>query len=381
MRTGVTRYNQGLDANTLNKTASGINTITGLAQTRQELVARNAGEMLLAGIFKSILELICKHQQEPRIIRLRNQWVPMDPREWSDQMDVTVTVGLGNGNKDQMLGHLTMILQTQQAAMQQLGPQNPLVDLGKIYNTLEAIVNNAGLKAVDRFFKDPRNAPPSHPAANRGPDPQMIAAQGEAAAAQARGQAEMMRARAEMLTAQTEAHARLLDSASNAQSELVKAKIAAAANVTAALIKAGAATDQNIHSILGNIFMDAMAHDATAAAQPAMPAAPDDDAQAGAADAGAMPLGAPPGAPPAAPSAAPSTAALTAQGPQPPTPQPQGAVSPEMQALIREVGDGMRAHSFAVQQGMNNHTHALLTAMTRPRKVIRDEDGRPIGVE
>jgi hypothetical protein len=79
-RTGITRYNQGLDANSLNKTASGINTITGYAQQRQELIARNAGEMLVAGIFKSILELICKHQQEPRIIRLRNKWVPMDPR-------------------------------------------------------------------------------------------------------------------------------------------------------------------------------------------------------------------------------------------------------------------------------------------------------------
>src|SRR5690348_12251385 len=105
-RTGITRYNQGLDANTLNKTASGINTITGYAQQRQELIAGNAAEMLVAGIFKSILELVCKHQQEPRFIRLRNQWVPMDPREWQDQMDVTVTVGLGTGNKDQQLGHL-----------------------------------------------------------------------------------------------------------------------------------------------------------------------------------------------------------------------------------------------------------------------------------
>ena len=54
-RTGVTRYNQGLDADTLNKTASGIHLITGFAQMRQELIARNAGEMLVAGIFKKIL--------------------------------------------------------------------------------------------------------------------------------------------------------------------------------------------------------------------------------------------------------------------------------------------------------------------------------------
>jgi len=152
-RTGITRYDQGLDANTLNKTATGINTITGYAQQRQELIARNAAEMLVAGIFRSILELVCKHQQEPRIVRLRNKWVPMDPREWNDQMDVTVTVGLGTGNKDQQLGHLTMILQIQQQAMQQLGPGNPLVGLREIYNTLTKICENAGLKTAAPYFR------------------------------------------------------------------------------------------------------------------------------------------------------------------------------------------------------------------------------------
>jgi hypothetical protein len=190
-RTGVTRYNQGLDANSLNKTASGINTITGYAQARQELIARNAGEMLVAGIFKSILALICKHQQEPRIVRLRNQWVAMNPREWSEQMNVTVTVGLGTGNKDQQLAHLMTVLQIQQQAIeQQGGADGPLVKLANVYNTVKRICENAGLKTAEPYFTDPRSAPPRPPpapgGAAPGPDAQAAAAQGLAAAEQQR---------------------------------------------------------------------------------------------------------------------------------------------------------------------------------------------------
>ncbi len=175
-RTGVTRYNQGLDANSLNKTASGINVITGYAQLRQELIARNAAEMLVAGIFKSILELICKHQAEPRIIQLRGQWVPMNPREWNEQMNVTVTVGLGTGNKDQQLGHLMTVLQIQQQAIaRQGGADGPLVTLNNVYNTVKRICENAGLKTADPYFTDPATPPaaaPGSPPAETGAPPQ-----------------------------------------------------------------------------------------------------------------------------------------------------------------------------------------------------------------
>ncbi len=193
-RTGVTRYNQGLDANSLNKTASGINVITGYAQLRQELIARNAAEMLVAGIFKSILELICKHQAEPRIIQLRNQWVPMNPREWNDQMNVTVTVGLGTGNKDQQLAHLMTVLQIQQQAVgYQGGASGPLVTLPNIYNTVKRICENAGLKTADPYFTDPKSAAPAGPGSGGPPPPDP-----HAMAAQAKAQADRQRAAQEM---------------------------------------------------------------------------------------------------------------------------------------------------------------------------------------
>jgi len=232
-RTGVTRYNQGLDANTLNKTATGINTITGYARQRQELIARNAAEQLVAGIFKSILELVCKHQQAPRVIRLRNKWVQMDPREWNDQMDVTVTVGLGTGNKDQQLAHLTMILQFQQAIMDKLGPQNPLCSLDNVYNTLEKICENAGLKTAGPYFRDP-GAPSAALASERAPQPGPAAPPPDAA-----GEAALARARQEPAI-------RLGEATIAALGNVAKARIAAGADVEAARIKADAAIGRGV---------------------------------------------------------------------------------------------------------------------------------------
>src|SRR3546814_4348791 len=91
------------------------------AQQRIELIARVFAETGVTDLFRKILRLVGAHQNGPRIIRLRNRWVPMDPRSWNSEMDVSVNVGLGTGNRDQMLGHLNAILGIQAQAIQQQG--------------------------------------------------------------------------------------------------------------------------------------------------------------------------------------------------------------------------------------------------------------------
>ncbi len=184
-RTGVTRYTQGMDADTLNKTASGINQIMAAAQQRIELIARVFAETGVTDLFRKILRLVGAHQNQPRIIRLRNRWVPMDPRSWNSEMDVSVNVGLGTGNRDQMLGHLNAILGIQaQAIQQQGGVDGPLVTLGNVYNTLAKIVENAGLKPADAYFTQP-GAPAPVPAPSPRqlppmPDPNLMLLQQQA---------------------------------------------------------------------------------------------------------------------------------------------------------------------------------------------------------
>lgn len=176
-RTGVTRYNQGLHADTLNRTATGINIISNAGQQRPELIARVFAETGVKRAFRLILRLVCRHQRQAEMVRLRNRWVEMDPRGWKDGMDLSVTVGLGTGSKEQKLGHLATIAAKQEQILQLAGLDNPLVSLGNYYNTLRRMVENADLKSPDLYFSDPSEAPPAPPPPPEPPEPGMVLAQ------------------------------------------------------------------------------------------------------------------------------------------------------------------------------------------------------------
>lgn len=151
-RTGVTSYNQGLNADSLNKTASGITQIMTASQQRIELIARIAAEVLLKPIFQGILKLLTDGGMEKLAFRLRDQFVEYDPNEWRNQYDMSINVGLGTGDKAVQAGALQMIYQLQQAGMQ-IG----LADQNNLYHTMSKIVENAGYKDVENFIKDPQN--------------------------------------------------------------------------------------------------------------------------------------------------------------------------------------------------------------------------------
>jgi len=95
---------------------------------------------------------------KPDVIRLRNKWVEVDPRGWKNRKDLSISVGLGAGNKDQQLMHLTTILQMQKEGMQ-IGVTSP----DKIYNALAKLTQNAGFKNPEEFWTNPANNPPPPP--------------------------------------------------------------------------------------------------------------------------------------------------------------------------------------------------------------------------
>lgn len=212
-RTGVTRYTQGLDADTLNKTAFGISQIMAAAQQRIELIARVFAETGITDLFRKILRLVGRHQNGPRIVRLRNRWVPMDPRSWNSEMDVSVSVGLGTGNRDQMLAHLNAILAIQAQAIQQQGGVNgPLVTLDNVYNTVAKIVENAGLKPAETFFTRPEDRPiPQPPPVTLPPMPdlQLVALEQQAKMDAARLALAERKAEAEMALDRTKLEAEM----------------------------------------------------------------------------------------------------------------------------------------------------------------------------
>ena len=156
VRTGVTKYNQGLDSDSLNKTATGISAIMNQTQMRAELIARIFAETGVKDLFRKMFELSVKYQDREKIIQLNNQYVPVMPTEWKNRFNVTIQVGLGTGTKEQQIVILNNILDKQLQAFNLQGQREfPMVSLKNIYNTLSKIVENAGLKTVDSYFINP----------------------------------------------------------------------------------------------------------------------------------------------------------------------------------------------------------------------------------
>ena len=185
-RTGQTAASQGLDPDVLQSTtkAAVTATIRG-AEQHLEMMARLFADGFKK-MFKGILKLVVTHQDRERIVRLRDKWVPIDPRVWDLSMDCSVNVGLGVGTTDERLNVLNQVVLRQQAALEKLGPNNPLVGLGQIRNTLAKMLEISGYPDSNQFFKqvplDYEPPPPEPPK----PSPEELLAQAQMMDIQAR---------------------------------------------------------------------------------------------------------------------------------------------------------------------------------------------------
>ena len=154
-RTGITGTSQGLDPNVLqNTTATAVAMMQNAGAAKVELIARVFAETGVKDLFKCILHLVCKYQDKERIIRLRGKFVAIDPREWSNEYDLSTHVGLGTGNREQQLSMVAMILEKQEKILQAYGPGNPLVTVGQYRATLGRFIEAAGYKDSSEFFKE-----------------------------------------------------------------------------------------------------------------------------------------------------------------------------------------------------------------------------------
>lgn len=194
-RSGVSDKTRGLDADFLhsNQAATSVNQMMSAAEQQIELIARVIAEVGFKVLFRKLYRLIVRHQDEELLFSLRGKFVKVNPASWREDADVVVTVGLGNGNKDQQLMHLNSMLQMTQMVIDQ-GGMGVLTDYNRVYNILSELSKNAGYRDVTRFWLDPKS-PESQQAqkqlaeAQAKPSPDEIKAQAEAQSKQADAQA------------------------------------------------------------------------------------------------------------------------------------------------------------------------------------------------
>jgi predicted GNAT family acetyltransferase len=221
-RTGVNDAQQGLDPNILqNTTATAVAAMQSAAAGKIEMVARIFAETGVKDLFEKILHLLCKYQDKARIIRLRGEYVSIDPREWVNGFDISINVGLGTGNKQEQMAMVAVVLQKQEQILQTQGFNNPLVNLTQYRETLGRFIEAAGYKDSSEFFKE---IPPELEQQIANPQPQQApvdpAVQAYMAQAQAQMQIDQAKAQQEMQLGQQKAEADIMLQQAKAQAEI-----------------------------------------------------------------------------------------------------------------------------------------------------------------
>lgn len=207
-RTGISRQGQGMDPDALDasgqKTAAQVTVEEDGRNARAELIARIFAETGVKRLFRLILKLLVQHQPRERMIRLRNQWVPIDPRGWNTEMDLVVTVGLGVGSKMEQIAKADSVLQTMAEIVQ--SPFAAMVGPQQAYHAVSRKLNAAGVKDVENYLVDPE----SQPQQEQQPDPEMVKAQMEAQQAREELEYEKVKAGAQIELERAKADAKLM---------------------------------------------------------------------------------------------------------------------------------------------------------------------------
>lgn len=200
-RTGVTRKGMGLDPNSLDKTtATGAQLLANESSKRIRMIARIFAETGIRDLFLLAHATLQKHGHKDQVVKLRNRWVTVNPRNWKTRKDMTISVGLGTGSKDQQQAYLMQILNLQKDALAN-GMGGKLVTLRNLYNTVRKLVENSGLKHVDPYFLEPPEQEQDQPQPPP-PDPKLVEAQ-------QRMQAQQMQVQAQIELARWEAEQRI----------------------------------------------------------------------------------------------------------------------------------------------------------------------------
>lgn len=180
-RTGATRYNQGLDAESLNKTATGIQKIMNASQKKTMLIARTFAETGLKDLFLRIHRDLRAGPMKQLVLKLRGKWAPVNPRTWKDRTDLSVQVGMGSGDREMVRAGLTLFGQIQEK-LAMTGSR--LVDEQKLYNTAERMGETFGFEDITAFLNNPAEMGPAQPK-QPGPNEQLAMAQVQQVQAQA----------------------------------------------------------------------------------------------------------------------------------------------------------------------------------------------------
>ena len=148
-RTGISA-DAGIDPAMLqNTTAGAYASALDKASDRLELITTVMAETGLKPLYRKAHYLFRTNPDIAQTVKLRGEWIPIDPESWDERTDVSVSVGLGFLNKQQMVMSILHLISMQQEA----GPT--LVDDRRKYEALSTYIKASGLGNPADYFANP----------------------------------------------------------------------------------------------------------------------------------------------------------------------------------------------------------------------------------
>jgi hypothetical protein len=154
-RVGVNRIFQGIDEGQLND-HDRIGQLSTMAAQRVEQIARIFSNGV-AYLFSLAHELIIKAGHQNETVRLKGNWIPVDPTQWRTGRDMRVVAPYAAGNKDTLVARLLTISQLQEKA---LAAGLPIVTPDDAYNTAIELTKASDFAVADKFWTHPQDIPP-----------------------------------------------------------------------------------------------------------------------------------------------------------------------------------------------------------------------------
>jgi len=150
-RTGVTKYNQGQDSGSLNKTARGIIQIQNAAMQRLELIGRIFAEIGLKDFYRKCVLLYQKYMRKPFTAKVQGQEREITPEMIQGRVVTTVNMGVTasvGAEEAQKIEHMLGVL----FKLNEFFPG--LLTPEKIHNLSKRYITSLGFKQADDFIED-----------------------------------------------------------------------------------------------------------------------------------------------------------------------------------------------------------------------------------
>ena len=150
-RSGVTRYNQGMDSGSLNKTATGIVQIQTAAMQRMELVGRIFAETGLRNFYYKLARLYQRYLRKPFTAKIHGKEMQISPETIQGKIVCTVNMGVeasvGMEEATKIERMLAILFKVNQMFPGLLTPE-------KVHNISRRYVTSIGFKNADNFIND-----------------------------------------------------------------------------------------------------------------------------------------------------------------------------------------------------------------------------------